>query len=72
VQAVWLPSGQLVYQPSLGQDGAAVSLGLGVAGEAAGQCAVAYTVVTTSYSGRQLSASADAGVHCVTVSDIGD
>jgi hypothetical protein len=57
---------------SLGQEGAAVRLGLGLSDEVSGDCSLAYTVVTTAYSGRQLAATADAGRYCVGVYDIGE
>jgi hypothetical protein len=56
---------------SLGQDTAAVRLALGLA-DASGDCAPTFSVVTTQYSGRQLSQTADAGQYCVIVTDIGE
>jgi hypothetical protein len=57
---------------SLGQDTAAVRLALGLADTPSGDCAPTYSVVTTQYSGRQLSQTADAGRYCIIVTDIGE
>jgi hypothetical protein len=57
---------------SLGQDTAAIRLALGLADAASGDCAPTYSVITTQYSGRQLSQTADAGQYCILVTDIGE
>jgi hypothetical protein len=57
---------------SLSKDGAAVGLALGLADGADGQCAPTFFVVTTVYSGRQLSTTADPGRYCFVVYDVGE
>jgi hypothetical protein len=57
---------------ALGHDTAAVGLALGLADATSGQCSPTYAVVTTQYSARQLSATADAGRYCFVVYDVGE
>ena len=57
---------------SLGQDGAQVSLALGLSDQTTGQCLPTYSVVTSVFAGRAISVKADAGQYCFMVTDIGE